>query len=141
MTPTSQFIAGFEGCRLQAYQDQGGVWTIGYGQTGRTIHPGLTWTQDQADSALEHTVSAVQSVVQSMVTVPLTDNELTALTSLAYNVGTGSLASSQLLRKLNEGRYSDAADEFTNGWNTAGGVFSQGLQNRRMAERALFLKS
>lgn len=41
----------FEGCRLEAYQDQGGVWTIGYGHTGPDVHEGLTWTQEQADEA------------------------------------------------------------------------------------------
>ena len=28
-----ELIKRFEGCRLKAYQDSVGVWTIGYGQT------------------------------------------------------------------------------------------------------------
>lgn len=39
----------FEGCRLSAYADQGGVWTVGYGHTGPGVHAGLTITQDQAN--------------------------------------------------------------------------------------------
>ena len=42
----------FEGCRLTAYQDQVGVWTIGYGHTGTDVTPGLTITQQQAEAGL-----------------------------------------------------------------------------------------
>ena len=35
----------FEACRLTAYQDQVGVWTIGYGHTGPDVTPKLTITQ------------------------------------------------------------------------------------------------
>ena len=31
-----KLIQQFEGLRLKAYQDAVGVWTIGYGHTGRT---------------------------------------------------------------------------------------------------------
>ena len=40
----------FEGCRLTAYQDQVGVWTIGYGHTGPDVTPGLTITEEQSKS-------------------------------------------------------------------------------------------
>lgn len=38
-----ELIKRFEGCRLTAYQDSGGVWMIGYGHAkgvkkGQTIH-------------------------------------------------------------------------------------------------------
>ena len=35
-------IKKFEGCRLTAYADVAGVWTIGYGHTGKDVVPGLT---------------------------------------------------------------------------------------------------
>lgn len=41
-----------EGVDLHAYQDQGGVWTIGYGHTGPEVHAGLVWTLAQAEAAL-----------------------------------------------------------------------------------------
>ena len=35
----------FEQCRLTAYQDPLGIWTIGWGHTGPEVVSGLTWTQ------------------------------------------------------------------------------------------------
>lgn len=40
-----------EGCKLTAYQDGGGVWTIGYGHTAG-VTPDMVITQDQADAFL-----------------------------------------------------------------------------------------
>ena len=52
-------IKEFEGCYLKAYQDSGGVWTIGIGITnadkaitGKTIKAGLKITQSTADKWL-----------------------------------------------------------------------------------------
>ncbi|HHP2614034.1 TPA: lysozyme, partial [Enterobacter roggenkampii] len=55
-----------------------------------------------------------------------------------YNLGSRSLSTSTLLRKLNAGDYAGAADEFLR-WNKAGGKVLNGLTRRREAERALFL--
>jgi lysozyme len=41
-----------EGLRLTAYQDSGGVWTIGWGHTGPEVHKGLVWTREQCVAAL-----------------------------------------------------------------------------------------
>ncbi|HTD96362.1 MAG TPA: lysozyme, partial [Edaphobacter sp.] len=43
---------GFEGLRLEAYADQGGVWTVGYGHTGPGVYAGLAITEDQAETLL-----------------------------------------------------------------------------------------
>jgi len=43
-----------EGLRLTAYQDSGGVWTIGWGHTGPEVHEGLVWTREQCAAALKH---------------------------------------------------------------------------------------
>jgi lysozyme len=42
-----------EGLRLEAYQDSGGVWTIGWGHTGPEVHAGLVWTREQCVEALQ----------------------------------------------------------------------------------------
>ncbi len=44
-----------------------------------------------------------------------------------------------MLKLLNAGDYSGAANEFPK-WDHINGVISQGLLNRRLRERALFLK-
>ena len=53
-------IKEFEGCRLTAYKDEVGVWTIGYGITnadksitGVTIKSGLTISKATAEKWLE----------------------------------------------------------------------------------------
>ena len=48
---------GFEGCRLTAYQDSGGVWTIGYGHTAG-VYAGKTCTEAQAEAWLGGEVRA-----------------------------------------------------------------------------------
>ena len=44
-------IKSFEDCRLTAYQDSVGVWTIGYGHTNG-VYAGMTITQAQAEEFL-----------------------------------------------------------------------------------------
>ena len=56
----------------------------------------------------------------------------------AYNVGTGALQKSTLIKLLNAGDTQGAADQFLR-WNKAGGQVVAGLTRRREAERKLFL--
>lgn len=133
-----KFIGDHEGCDLTAYWDDlGGVWTIGYGHTG-DVYEGETITQDQALELLRQDCQGAANAVNSYVTVPLTQNQFDALVSFTYNLGSGALASSTLLKLLNQGDYQGAADEFPK-WCHAGGSFVQGLYNRRCDERDLFL--
>lgn len=137
MSP-ADLVKQFEGCRLQAYQDQAGVWTVGYGCTGPDIGAGTFWTQDKADAELASRVARVQHVVQAMCPAPRADNQMAALCSLAYNIGLTAFERSTVRRELNNGHLLAAADAFLL-WNKADGQVNQGLVNRRTQERALFL--
>lgn len=130
-------IKQFEGCKLKAYKCPAGVWTIGYGRT-TDVKEGDTCTQEQADNWLTEEVDEFAHLVMDMVKVPLTQHELDALTSFAYNVGLGALRKSTLLKRINESDFDAAAEEFTK-WNKAGGNVLPGLVKRRKAERDLFL--
>lgn len=130
-------IKSFEGCKLKAYKDLAGIWTIGYGHTGPDSVPGRSISQVEADELLLCDLSQFETSVRRLVKVPVTDNQLAALVSFAYNLGSNSLAQSTLLRCLNRGNYQDAAAEFEK-WSKAGGVVVAGLLRRRKAERALF---
>ena len=134
----AQFIARWEGCKLSAYRDVAGIPTIGYGRT-TDVKMGDVCTQEQADAWLAEEVETFRRGVRGAVLVPLNDNQLAACTSLAYNIGLAAFRGSTLLRKLNDGDYQGAADQFPV-WNKAGGRVVQGLVNRRAAERDLFLK-
>ncbi|WP_044856879.1 lysozyme [Enterobacter ludwigii] len=135
-------IKQFEGCKLTAYQDSVGVWTIGYGWTqpvdGKPIRAGMTIKQETAERLLKTGMVSYESDVARLVKVGLTQGQFDALVSFTYNLGARSLSTSTLLRKLNAGDYAGAADEFLR-WNKAGGKVLNGLTRRREAERALFL--
>ncbi|EOC6207649.1 lysozyme [Citrobacter freundii] len=135
-------IKQFEGCKLTAYQDSVGVWTIGYGWTqpvdGKPIRAGMTIKQETADRLLKTGLVSYENDVLKMAKVKLTQGQFDALVSFAYNVGSRALSTSTLLRKLNAGDYAGAADEFLR-WNKAGGKVMNNLTRRREAERALFL--
>jgi lysozyme len=75
-----------------------------------------------------------------LVTMPITQHQLDALVSFAYNLGVGSLSGSTLLKQLNAGDYAAAAEQFLV-WSHAGGVVVAGLLRHRQAEQALFLKT
>lgn len=135
-------IKQFEGCKLTAYQDSVGVWTIGYGWTkpvdGKPIRAGMTIKQETAERLLKTGLVSYESDVSRLVKVGLTQGQFDALVSFTYNLGARSLSTSTLLRKLNAEDYAGAADEFLR-WNKAGGKVLNGLTRRREAERALFL--
>lgn len=135
-----ELVKVFEGLRLEAYQDSVGIWTIGYGTTSDIVpvRPGMVITESQAEMFLRQGLVRFEEDVAQLVKVPLTSDQFSALVVFTYNVGPGSLSQSTLRRKLNDGDYAGAAEEFLR-WNKAGGEELPGLTRRRRAERALFL--
>lgn len=131
-----------EGYSDKAYSDPIGIPTIGYGTirvNGRPVTLGMTCTKEEASCWLkEHVESIAQRALDSLVRVPLTQNQADALLSFIYNVGAGNFEKSTLLKFLNEGKYEQAADQLLR-WNRAGGKVLPGLTARRLEERALFL--
>lgn len=136
-------IERFEGCLLKASNKLDGVWTIGYGQTGRyygkRVRRGMTTTKAEAHAWLrDHSIKTYEDAVTQAVKVPLNQNQFDALVSFTYNVGIGALKQSTALRKLNAGDYAGAADALTM-WTKCNGKVLAGLVRRRKEERALFL--
>lgn len=128
-----------EGCRLTAYRDQAGVWTVGYGHTGPEVRAGLVWTQAQADAQLDHDLQRFILGVQAMVgSEPLTDNQFSALVIFAFNVGLVALHGSTALRDVRSGRLArvPAALMLWNEIRDKSGVHvvDAGLVKRREAE-------
>ena len=97
-------------------------------------------TEAQAVEYLEHEVMEKAAGVEKYVKIPISQNQYDALVSFAYNVGTGALQKSTLLKLLNAGDISGAAEQFLR-WKKANGVELKGLTRRREAERSLFLKT
>ena len=70
--------------------------------------------------------------------VPIHENQRAALTSFAYNLGSGALKASTLLRRVNGGDWEDVPNQFLR-WVYAGGRPVTGLERRRAAEVMLWL--
>ena len=131
-----ELIKQFEGCRLKAYKDAVGVWTIGYGHTV-DVKEGIEISQHQAGVIFEVDLYEYEGYINKYVQVPLTQNQFDALVSWVYNLGVGNLQSSTMLRVLNEGKYSEVSYQIKR-WNKAGGKVLRGLIRRREAEADLF---
>lgn len=132
-------IRAFEGFRARWYRCAAGVLTIGYGHTG-PLPQGVTspLTERQAAGLLAARVEREYAeAVRDYVTAPLLQREFDALVSLAYNIGTGALRRSTVLKRLNAGDYTGASRAF-DAWNKGGGRVLAGLVRRRTAERKLF---
>lgn len=140
-------IKQFEGFRSAPYRDSAGVATIGYGTTRypsgkRVAMSDPRISEDYAAQLMRHDLSRFEQAVNDAVMVPLTQNQFDALVSFTYNVGSGALRKSTLLKKLNAGDYAGASDQFPR-WNkaTVNGkkVALKGLTRRRKQERELFI--
>lgn len=129
-------VKEFESCKLVAYDDLGGIPTIGWGHT-YGVHLGMTCTQADADGWLQEDYGHAVSTVNGLVIVELTQGEFDALCDFVFNLGSTNFAHSSLLRLLNSGNYSAAALEFDK-WDHVAGKVCQGLLRRREEETAEF---
>lgn len=137
-------IKANEGCRLTAYPDPatgGDPWTIGFGDTGPDVRPGLRITQQEAEDRLTARLAREfePGVSAAIGDAPTTDNEFSAMISLAYNIGVGAFKGSSVARLHRAGNHAAAASAFAL-WNKAGGAVLAGLTRRRKEEADLYLR-
>lgn len=134
------FLKDLEGLKLSPYLDTRGIPTIGVGSTYYedntpvkiTDHP---ITKERALQLLSFHIKKFEDGINSLVKVKLNQNQFDALTSFAYNVGLGAFSKSTLLKLLNSGKYTEAANEFLS-WTK-----QKELTGRRMKEKELFLST
>jgi lysozyme len=141
-------IHEFEGLRLNAYQDQAGIWTIGWGHTGKDARPGNRITRERADELFDIDNDAAEIVVNRLDRLranPLTQQQFDALVSFEFNTGALSNRNNRVTRNVIEGR-DDLVDDEMLRWvhitdpATKKKVVSNGLKRRRMAEAALWVE-
>ena len=139
---TIDLIAKWEGCKLKAYKDVAGIWTVGYGLTSRAgfidVGPDTELTQEEADWYLEKVVDDFANKIRPMIAAPINENQFGAFVSLAYNIGTGAFSRSSALKHFNVGR-TELVPDAIRMWKKAGGKVVQGLINRREDEIRLFI--
>ena len=124
-----------EGLRLKAYKCPSGVWTIGYGHTGKDVKKGMVITEEKATELLKRDIARFERHVSAYNKIyNFTSNEFSALVSFAFNLGSitgltknGIRTKQQIANKMLEYCY-------------AGGKKLNGLYKRRQEERKLFLK-
>jgi GH24 family phage-related lysozyme (muramidase) len=134
-----ELIKTFEGFRLTAYQDSGGVWTIGYGHTGvvdgKPIKAGMVITTLQANELLCEDIHKFETIVNGYDrNYRWTQNEFDALVSFAYNLGTlrmltnnGTRTKEEIALKIPE-------------YHHMAGKYVKGLHVRRLQETLYFLQ-
>ena len=101
-------IANREKFMPVAYQDSGGVWTVGYGET-KGVKKGDKITPERALIQLNNSVSQYERQIKACLgDVPLYQHEFDAYIELAYNVGAIAVCKSSIPRKLKAGNYAEA---------------------------------
>lgn len=131
-------VTQHEGVRFNAYLDIAGIPTICVGSTS-DVRLGMRASKAECDRRLRTDMSYAEHFVKQCVRVPITQNQYDAMASFVFNVGGSAFCKSTLLRRLNAGDYAGAAREFPR-WSYAAGKYSDGLNKRRLAEQAVFLK-
>lgn len=129
-------IKKFEGCEYNSYKCAANVWTIGYGHT-EGVKEGDLVSQQEAEKLLEKDVEVFEKAVNDAVEVPISQSQFDALVSWTFNLGSGSLNSSTMLKKLNNQEYDEVPAQIKR-WNKACGKVLQGLVRRREAEALLY---
>jgi len=103
-----------EGCKLTAYKDSVGVWTIGVGHTSAAGPPqvtqGLTITEEQAAEILDQDLDQFEDAVNASITQPMTQFQFDAFVSICFNIGPGGFAGSTFVSKFNLGDIEGAGD-------------------------------
>ncbi len=135
-------ITFYEGVETEAYYDSVGVLTIGVGHTNAAgppeVVPGMTITVEEAFQILANDVGQYEKAVNDYVNVALNQPQYDALVSWTFNLGPGNLASSTMLKVLNNGDYWGTIHEMLK-WDNAGGEQLRGLTRRRGSSAGYFM--
>lgn len=114
VSAVSSTIKEEEGFRSEAYLDQAGVPTIGFGFTainGKPVEMGQTMSRAQAEQELEKQIES-HSSFKSRVEANLTPEQEQALASFEYNLGSGiwDTTGKKIIEAINSGDLVEAAD-------------------------------
>ncbi len=140
-----KFIKEEEAFVPKLYNDPAGHCTIGY---GTLVHRGncngsetdefkAGISEERATELLEQEIRRVEEVINSSVTVPLSQSQFDSMVSFAYNIGTGAFRNSTLLKKMNQSDFAAVPVELRR-WVNGAGKKLPGLVRRREAEVRMF---
>ena len=136
-----ELVKRFEGLRRTAAQLPAGGWTIGSGHT-ISARQGAEVSPEDAEALLLYDLGRTAKAVDAAIFTPVNQNQYDALVAFAFNVGIDNFLRSNVLKRLNEGSYLQAAAAIEM-WRRADiqgdSIVVDGLVRRRAAEKALFL--
>lgn len=135
-------IKAFEGFRSQATQLPNGMWVVGHGHT-KTARKGARVSRMDAEDLLIWDLSQLEPKIRDVIFAPISEPQMDALLSLAFNISFESFRKSDVVRFLNQGDPISAAAAF-DVWKKAKfnehTIVVDALVRRRAAEKARFLK-
>ncbi len=103
---TINALRSFEGVKYTAYKDSAGRWTIG---VGHLIRPQEGYLMNApindltVNALLRQDAKIAADAVNRLVHVELRQSQFDALVSFTFNLGSGALTNSSLLRDINAG--------------------------------------
>lgn len=116
---TTQFLIddlkSDEGCRLKAYQDTLGIWTVGVGHAH--VSPDTVWTQSQADEQLARDIETAEHCLDDGAPwwKSLNDARQDVLVNMTFNMGWATLCGFHFfLAAAKAGDYDAAAHHMLN---------------------------
>lgn len=138
-------IKKIEGLRLKAYLCPAGYPTIGYGHRVASLNvPAITVAQ--AEEYLTQDIAKFVGTINRQVANAknLNEEQMTALISLVYSIGsftTGSGLLNKLTANIDDPTIPDKIKEYDNQRNATTGAleYSEGLHRRRVIEADLYL--
>lgn len=145
----ADLIKKLEGLRLEAYTDEGGIYTIGYGHTKAMGDPNpeevKKITLKEAENILHQDIQVIYNDLEKNIPAKvfklLTDGELVAIISFVFNLGLTAFYNSTLYKYILAGDKEKASREFRR-WTKikVNGKYkdSEGLIKRRNIEMEKF---
>lgn len=144
-------LVDWEGFKSRIYRDSAGLPTIGVGHLltqdelrsgkitirGNDVKYRNGLTNAQVTELFKQDLASREQLVNTMVQVPLNQNQFDTLVSFVFNVGRSAFQKSTLLKLLNSGKYDEVPGQLKR-WVYSGGEKTEGLVNRRENEIELW---
>ena len=143
-------IKRHEGVILHSYLCPANKLTIGWGHTGSDVTEGMIITEKEAENLLKKDLKKFEGKLNYAIehdNITLNQNQFDACISFIFNLGFSAFIFSTLYKKLKNGDYAGASEEFmkwiyiTKTDKLTGEHFKiklKGLETRRKSEQELF---
>lgn len=143
-------IKRYEELVTHSYLCPAGILSVGWGHTGSDVKEGMIITKEEAENLLKKDLKKFEGKLNYAIehdNVTLNQNQFDACISFIFNAGFSAFIFSTLYKKLKQGDYEGASDEFLK-WvyitkidKLTGERFKiklKGLETRRKSEQELF---